>query len=393
MNVQETSSANRLHIGFFGKRNAGKSSLVNSVTNQNLSVVSDVLGTTTDPVRKTMELLPIGPVVIIDTPGFDDEGDLGELRIKKTKEVMNEIDFAVLVIDCTEGMSPYEENFIRLCKARKIPYMIAYNKSDLLDSKDSLKENEIYVSATAGFQVKELKDLLGKLATPKEHEKTLIADFLHPGDTVFLVIPVDEGAPKSRIIMPQQMVLRDVLDANACAIACQPEELPHMLETVKGRPAMVITDSQAFGRVAKMVPEEIPLTSFSIIMARYKGELDKLIKGSEVLDHLQDGDRVLIAESCTHHRQCNDIGTVKMPTWIRQFSGAEPDFDFTSGREFPEDVSSYKLVIHCGGCMINETAMKSRMKIAQTCHVPILNYGVAIAKMNGILARSLELFL
>lgn len=393
MSLNHVASSNRIHIGFFGMRNAGKSSVVNAVTSQNLSVVSDIPGTTTDPVRKSMELLPLGPVVIIDTPGYDDEGELGSLRVEKTKAVLGETDVAVLILNSAKGLSSLDRDLITSFKSRNVPYIIAYNKFDLLKKPFPLKENEIFVSAKDGFQIYELKEMIGRLAQIKENQNCLVSDLLNPGELVLLVIPIDEAAPKGRLIMPQQMMIRDILDAHCSAISCQPEELKNLLQTLSPKPKLVITDSQAFGKVSKDVPEDILLTSFSILMARYKGDLQVLIDGAEALETLQEGDRVLIAESCTHHRQCNDIGTVKLPNWIRKFSGTEPVFEFTSGGEFPSDVSGYKLIVHCGGCMINESAMKNRMKTARNCGVPILNYGVAIAKMNGILARSLEPFL
>lgn len=393
MSLNHVASSNRIHIGFFGMRNAGKSSLVNAVTGQNLSVVSDILGTTTDPVRKSMELLPLGPVVIIDTPGYDDEGELGNLRVKKTKNILDETDIAVLIVDSTKELSSYDRSLIKDFQKKNIPYVIAYNKCDMLGHTFSLKENEIFVSALNGFHIYELKELIGRFAKGLENTNCLVSDLLVPGDLVLLVIPVDEAAPKGRLIMPQQMMIRDILDTHCNALCCQPEELRDMLQMLPVNPKLVITDSQAFEMVSADVPEDILLTSFSILMARYKGDLQILIDGADTLEHLQDGDKVLIAESCTHHRQCNDIGTVKLPGWIRNFSGAKPSFEFTSGGEFPEDVSTYKLIIHCGGCMINESAMKSRMKLAKDAGVPILNYGVAIAKMNGILARSLKPFL
>lgn len=393
MSLNHVASSNRIHIGFFGMRNAGKSSLVNAVTGQNLSVVSDILGTTTDPVRKTMELLPLGPVVIIDTPGYDDEGELGDLRVRKTKNVLDETDIAVLIVDSTKELSSYDQGLIKDFQKRNIPYVIAYNKFDLINNIFALKENEIFVSAKSGFQIYELKELIGRFAKGLENNNYLVSDLLESGDFVLLVIPVDEAAPKGRLIMPQQMMIRDILDAHCSACCCQPEELRDVLGMLPKKPKLVITDSQAFERVAKDVPEDVMLTSFSILMARYKGDLQILMDGADTLEKLQDGDKVLIAESCTHHRQCNDIGTVKLPDWIRKFSGVEPVFEFTSGGEFPENVSAYKLIVHCGGCMINASAMKNRMKLAENSGVPILNYGVAIAKMNGILARSLEPFL
>lgn len=393
MSLNNIASANRIHIGFFGLRNAGKSSVVNAITNQNMSVVSSRLGTTTDPVRKSMELLPLGPVVIIDTPGLDDEGELGELRVQRTKEILKETDIAVLVVDCQKGMQEWEKSLVEKFDLNKVPYVIVYNKCDLLIEETSCGEKEIYVSAKDGTHIQELKELLGKAVGESKNEKLLVSDLIEKGDIVLLVIPVDEAAPKGRLIMPQQMVLRDVLDCQGIAICCQPEEIEDVLGSSKKMPKLVITDSQAFGEVSKQIPEEIQLTSFSIIMARYKGDLDILLEGAKALDSLKEGDKILIAESCTHHRQCNDIGTVKIPKWIKEYTGAELNFSFVSGMEFPSDLSEYKLIIHCGGCMINEKAMKSRLEQAKSSTVPIVNYGMAIAKMNGILARSMRPFL
>lgn len=392
MSLEQTVSAERIHIAFFGKRNAGKSSLVNKITGQSLSVVSDVLGTTTDPVKKSMELLPIGPVVIIDTPGFDDEGDLGNLRVKKTKEILAKTDIAVLVLDSSEEMSEADKEFIAIFKEKNIPYIIVYNKIDLLDELPSVKENEICVSTFSGAGIEELKELLGNIAKAKKNDKRVIGDLLNEGDIVVLVTPIDESAPKGRLILPQQQTIRDILDSKCSTVVCQVEELKGVLELLRKPPKMVVTDSQAFGKVAKIVPENIPLTSFSILFARYKGDLATLIKGAAMLSKLENGDKILISEGCTHHRQCGDIGTVKMPMWIAKFANADIDIDFTSGGEFPENLSKYKLVVHCGGCMLNETEMKNRLLRAEQEGVAVVNYGVAIAHMNGILKRSLELF-
>lgn len=392
MSLNSMTSGERLHIAFFGKRNAGKSSLVNAVTGQELSVVSDVKGTTTDPVRKAMELLPLGPVVIIDTPGFDDEGALGELRVKKTKQILGETDVAVLAVDCTIGITEEENELIKLFSDKKLPYIIAYTKSDLTSGAKSAGEREIFVSSVTGDGVRELKEMLGKLGKSAKTEKFILADLVEAGDAVVLVIPIDAAAPKGRIILPQQMVLRELLDCHCTPICCQVSELKHTLEMLTVKPKLVITDSQAFGQVAKIVPSDVTLTSFSILMARYKGELSALVAGAAMLEKLQDGDKVLISEGCTHHRQCGDIGTEKMPAWIRNFTGKSPDFSFTSGGEFPDDPSDYKLVVHCGGCMLNEAEMKSRIERAEKAGVPIVNYGVAIAHMHGILKQSLEPF-
>lgn len=392
MGLQETPSAERLHIGFFGMRNAGKSSLVNAVTGQELSVVSDVKGTTTDPVKKAMELLPLGPVVILDTPGLDDEGELGRMRVAKAKQMLAQTNLVVLVVDAAVGIGEMDAALIAELKARKLPYVVAYNKADLLTQRETRGKNEIDVSAVTGEGIHALKELLGSFAEQLKNPKLLVRDLISEGDLVVLVTPIDESAPKGRLILPQQMVLRDILDAHATAILCQVEELAQTLAALGRNPRMVITDSQAFGKVAKVTPTEIPLTSFSILMARYKGDLKELVHGFTVLKSLADGDSVLISEGCTHHRQCNDIGTVKMPGWIEEFSGAKPAYFFTSGGEFPEDLERYRVIVHCGGCMLNEAEMQHRMRRAAAAGVPIVNYGVAIAGMHGILKRSLELF-
>ena len=395
MSLQETVSAERVHIGFFGKRNAGKSSLVNAVTGQELAVVSDVLGTTTDPVKKAMEILPLGPVVIIDTPGLDDLGELGEKRVKKAKQILAQTDLAVLVVDGTAGLAPEDEEIIRLFEERKLPYLVAMNKTDLGNAgkPEADDPHALAVSALTGAGVYELKERLGAMAKGLENTRQLLGDLLTPGDLVVLVVPIDESAPKGRLILPQQQTLREVLDNNCMAVVCQDTELSDTLRALGKKPRLVITDSQAFGRVSKDVPADVPLTSFSILFARYKGELAELIRGAEAIGTLKDGDRVLISEGCTHHRQCGDIGTVKMPAWIRAHCGAEPEFSFTSGGEFPEDPSGYALIVHCGGCMLNAQEMKSRMERARKAGVPMVNYGAAIAKMHGILERSVEPFL
>ena len=392
MSLNETPSSERVHIGFFGLRNAGKSSLVNAVTGQALSVVSDVRGTTTDPVKKAMELLPIGPVVIIDTPGYDDEGELGELRVKKTKEILAKTDIAVLAADSREPLSAPDNELIAFFREGNVPYIIAYTKSDLTEERRPTGANEIYVSAKTGENINELKELIAASAKIPAVEKRIVSDLVPSGGTVVLVIPVDGSAPKGRLILPQQQTLRDLLDSHCSALCCQPEELPGVLAGLKKKPELVITDSQAFGRVSAVVPEDITLTSFSILFARYKGDLSELVRGAAVLELLKDGDRVLISEGCTHHRQCNDIGTVKMPGWIEGFSGAKPAFSFTSGGEFPDDLSPFRLIVHCGGCMLNEREMQSRVGRAKRAGVPIVNYGVAIAHMHGILERSLAPF-
>ncbi len=392
MSLNDTVNANRIHIAFFGKRNAGKSSLVNAVTGQNLSVVSEVSGTTTDPVKKAMELLPLGPVLIIDTAGFDDVGDLGLLRVQKTREILAKTDVAVLVRDAAKALDEAESDFISLLKGKNIPFIVALNKSDLLGSLPEPREMEIYVSAKTGLNINELKEKIGRLAKGKQTDRKIISDKLKNGDRVVLVTPIDSSAPKGRIILPQQQTLRDILDAGCSATLCQPEELAGVLSAFKEPPSMVITDSQAFGFVSKAVNESIPLTSFSILMARHKGNLERQVKGAAMLSRLNDGDEILIAEGCTHHRQCGDIGSVKMPMWIEEFSNAKPKYTFTSGGEFPEDLSKFKLIVHCGGCMLNEAEMKHRVSLSAAAGVPIVNYGVAIAHMNGILKRSLQPF-
>lgn len=390
MSLENVVSAERLHIGFFGMRNAGKSSLVNAVTGQELCVVSDVKGTTTDPVKKTMELLPLGPVVIIDTPGLDDVGELGEMRVKKARQVLSGTDIAILVIDAASGLGKEDAELIALFEEKKIPYLLAYNKADLLLERAPLEKEGIYVSARTGEGIEALKERLG--AFKKKEEKHIVADLLSPGDTVVLVIPIDEAAPKGRLILPQQQTIREVLDNHCMVMACQDTELKDTLSRLTAPPKLVITDSQAFGRVSKDTPDGVMLTSFSILFARYKGDLKELVKGAAKLSKLKDGDRVLIAEGCTHHRQCNDIGTVKIPGWIEGYTGVKPQFTFVSGGEFPEDLADYSLVVHCGGCMLNETAMKNRILRAVDAGVPIVNYGIAIAHMHGILKRSVAPF-
>lgn len=392
MSLNDMVSAERLHISFFGMRNAGKSSLVNAVTGQQLAVVSEVKGTTTDPVKKAMELLPLGPVVIIDTPGLDDEGELGRLRVQKAMQVLSSTDIAVLVVDAAIGLRELDRSLIACFRERKIPYITVYNKADLVCERQPLEKHEIYASAVTGENIYALKEKLGTFAKQLQNPKHMVADLLSEGDVVVLVTPIDESAPKGRLILPQQMAVREVLDAHAVAVTCQDTELPRTLESLAVRPKMVITDSQAFERVSADTPVDIPLTSFSILMARYKGDLPTLAAGASALSHLKDGDKVLISEGCTHHRQCNDIGTVKMPAWIERFCKAKPEFTFTSGGEFPEDLSPYSLIVHCGGCMLTETAMKHRIETAISAGVPIVNYGIAIAQMHGILERSVQMF-
>ena len=390
MGMNDTPSGERVHIGFFGRRNAGKSSLVNAVTGQDLAVVSDTRGTTTDPVRKAMELLPMGPVLIIDTPGFDDEGTLGELRVRKTRQILNKTDVAVLVADVQEGLKTCDRELLELFRAKGIPYLIAWNKSDLLKGIPEAGEQEIYVSAQEQFQIWELKEKIARLGQASAEQKVLVRDLLKPGDGVVLVIPIDTAAPKGRLILPQQQVIRDVLEAGASALCVRNTELTETLQALKEPPALVITDSQVFKEVDAKVPEHILLTSFSILMARYKGFLEEAVHGVEAVAKLQDGDRVLIAEGCTHHRQCDDIGSVKIPRWLRNYTGREVEIVTCSGTEFPEDLSPYAMVIHCGGCMLNEREVRYRMKCAQDQGVPFTNYGIAIAEMQGILRRSIK---
>ena len=392
MSLNSVVSAERVHIGFFGLRNAGKSSVVNAVTGQSLSLVSDIKGTTTDPVKKAMELLPLGPVVIIDTPGIDDEGALGEMRVKRAKQILNQTDIAVLVVDGEKGLQTADEELISLFDGKAIPYIIAYNKSDLLNSVPEADENSIYVSAENGTNIYELKEMIARKAKTCESEKKLVADLISANDLVVLVVPIDSAAPKGRLILPQQQVIRDVLESGACAVVCRETELKDTLAALGRKPRLVITDSQAFGKVSADTPADIPLTSFSILFVRYKSDLTAAVRGAAQLDKLKDGDRVLISEGCTHHRQCEDIGTVKMPAWVRGYTGKNIEFDFTSGTEFPEDLSRYSLVIHCGACMLNPREMQSRARHAKDCGVPMTNYGVAIAQMHSILRRSIELF-
>lgn len=393
--MNETPSGERIHIGFFGRRNAGKSSVVNAVTGQDLAVVSEVKGTTTDPVTKAMEILPLGPVVIIDTPGFDDEGSLGELRVKRTRKILEKTDIAVLVVDSTEGLRRVDEELTGLFKERDIPYLIALNKSDLTgDTEDSGEEKTgiVHVSALTGEGINELRNRIAALK-PQGKEGRLVADKINPGDFIILVVPIDKAAPKGRLILPQQQVIRDILDAGATAIVVQDAELADTLAKLGDvKPAMVITDSQVFGKVDSIVPPEVPLTSFSILMARYKGLLDDAVKGVAAINSLKDGDRILIAEGCTHHRQCGDIGTVKIPGWLSSFTGKDLVYETSSGTGFPDDLTPYALVIHCGGCMLNEREVKHRASKTTAQGVPITNYGTMIAYVHGILKRSLSIF-
>ena len=401
---------------FFGRRNAGKSSIVNKVTGQELAVVSDVKGTTTDPVSKAMELLPMGPVVIIDTPGIDDEGHLGELRVRKAKQVLNRVDVAVLVVDATLGKTSVDEELIHIFKEKEIPYLVVYNKSDLLPenrkiSEDSPEKKEglshekpdqkadtitqepfIYASAATGQNIYELKEKITSLAVTDDLKLRLVGDLLEPSDFAVLVVPIDKAAPKGRLILPQQQTIRDVLEAGAAAIVIKENELSNTLKTLGKKPKLVITDSQVFAKVSKETPEDIWLTSFSILFARFKGNLKTAAAGAAAIDRLKDGDKILISEGCTHHRQCDDIGTVKLPRWIRNYTGKDLEFEYSSGREFPEDVTKYSLIVHCGGCMLNEREMRYRQKCALDQEIPITNYGIAIAYMQGILKRCVEMF-
>ena len=392
MSLNDTPTSDRLHIGFFGRRNAGKSSLVNAVTGQELSVVSNVRGTTTDPVSKSMELLPLGPVVIIDTPGFDDEGELGEKRVKKTYEVLNRTDVAVLVVDGTEGLKTSDEQLIDIFKDKDVPYIVALNKADLMTGKEECPENSLMVSVRTGKNIFELKEKIGHLVKPDDNKMHLIDDLIKPGDMAVLVIPIDKAAPKGRLILPQQQVMRDVLDNDGEIICVKEDRLGDALEKMKEKPAVVITDSQVFESVAKIVPDDIPLTSFSIIMARKKGVAIEVIRNAAAIDKLKDGDKVLISEGCTHHRQCDDIGTVKLPRWLKEYTGKQLIIETSSGKSFPEDLSQYSLIVHCGGCMLNEREMVYRKESAKKQQIPITNYGMAIAYMKGILKRSTAMF-
>ena len=401
MGMNQTPASERVHVSFFGKRNAGKSSIINAVTGQDLAIVSSVMGTTTDPVYKTMELLPLGPVMVIDTPGIDDEGELGALRVHKSYQVLNKTDIAILVIDSTAGKGEEELELIHRFHKKGIPYLIVYNKIDLLSTekiKDlamSVRAGEVLVSASDGMNIQELKEKIASLKPEDTHKYPLIQDLITPLDLVILVVPIDKAAPKGRLILPQQQTIRDILERGALSLVVRDTELKSTLDHFLAQgvcPKLVVTDSQAFARVSKAVPENITLTSFSILFSRYKGELETQLKGIAALSSIEDGDRILIAEGCTHHRQCGDIGTCKMPEWIRNYTGKKPVFEFTSGTEFPDDVSSYKMVVHCGGCMLNEREMKYRIACCQDQGVPITNYGILIAQVTGILKRSLGPF-
>ena len=391
MSLNSVPAAERVHIGFFGKRNAGKSSLVNAVTNQNLAIVSEIAGTTTDPVLKTMELLPLGPVVIIDTPGIDDVGELGKLRVEKSYQALAKTDVAVIVVDSSVGVGTEEENLILKIKQKNIPYIIVYTKSDVTNL-NKISDNEISVSSATGENINELKELIATVSKGTENEKHIISDKISSGDMLVLVVPVDKAAPKGRLILPQQQTIRDILDAHAMCVVTQDDRLSDTLNALSVTPKYVITDSQVFGKVSKELPENINLTSFSILFANYKGNLRLAVESVKKISEIENGDSVLIAEGCTHHRQCGDIGTVKLPALIKKYTGKTPNFEWTAGTEFPADLSKYKLIIHCGGCMLNEKEMQSRLMMAQSQNIPITNYGTAIAYMNGILKRSLSPF-
>ncbi len=392
MSLNAQVSAERVHIGFFGLRNAGKSSLVNRVTGQTLSIVSEVRGTTTDPVRKAMELLPVGPVVIIDTPGLDDEGALGEERVRRTRRVLDQTDIAVLVVDAAAGLSQADRELMQLFEGKRIPFVVAMNKADLVSVPESVPENTIYVSAQKNENIYTLKEKIAALARSAASPRELIADLVSSGDAVVLVTPIDSAAPKGRLILPQQQTIRALLDAGCVPVVTRETELSRTLSLLSEPPALVVTDSQAFGIVSKTVPESVRLTSFSILFARYKGDLRTAVLGAAALRRLKDGDTVLISEGCTHHRQCGDIGTEKLPRWVKSYTGRDVNFAFTSGGEFPDDLSPYALVIHCGACMLNEREMQSRLCRAAEQSVPITNYGIAIAQMHGILDRALQPF-
>lgn len=406
MSLNNVPSSERTHIGIFGKRNAGKSSVINAITGQSLAIVSDIKGTTTDPVLKSMELLPLGPVVLIDTPGLDDEGDLGHLRIQKAYQILNKTDIALLVIDGTAGMTAEDYQILDRIRAKNIPYLIVFNKADLAPDADTSDTdtsnadtsdtadaaNVIWVSTVTGLHIQELKERLATLLPDEDSGKTILGDLIRPSDFIVLVVPIDKAAPKGRLILPQQQTIRDILDHNAISIVVKETALKHTLETLGKKPALVITDSQVFDKAAADTPSDIPLTSFSILFARYKGNLKTLVDGARMLRHLENGDKILISEGCTHHRQCDDIGTVKLPRLIRNYTGKELEFEFTSGTEFPFSLEKYRLIVHCGGCMLNEREMKYRIRCAEDAGIPITNYGTAIACMKGILERSIEIF-
>lgn len=401
MSLNNTPSAERVHIGIFGRRNAGKSSVINALTGQSLAIVSDVKGTTTDPVLKAMELLPLGPVVMIDTPGLDDEGELGALRIQKAYQVLNKTDIAVLVVDGTIGMTGEDCAILDRIKDKQIPYVVVMNKADLIEDRTFSAQNipaslssdhVIWVSAADKTNIHELKELIAALVPTEDNKLRIVGDLIHPSDFVVLVVPIDKAAPKGRLILPQQQTIRDILEADATAIVVKEHELRETLDSLGKKPSLVITDSQVFAKVSADTPRDIPLTSFSILFARYKGNLKTVVNGARTLDTLEDGDTILISEGCTHHRQCDDIGTVKLPRWIQNHTGKHLNFEFTSGTEFPLELGKYKLIVHCGGCTLNEREMKYRIKCAEDAGIPMTNYGTAIAYMQGILERSIEIF-
>lgn len=393
MGMNQTPASERIHVSFFGRRNAGKSSVINAMTGQDLAVVSEVKGTTTDPVYKTMELLPLGPVMLADTPGIDDEGELGRLRVKKSYQVLNKTDVALLVVDGTEGKAKEDEELIERFERKNIPYLVIYNKMDLAESETgNLKEREIWVSAKDKTNIEELKERIAKLGQKEESDRRIVGDLIDPGDLIVLVVPIDKAAPKGRLILPQQQTIRDILDADAASVVVKESDLKETLSKLGTKPKLVITDSQVFKKVSEDTPEDVLLTSFSILFARYKGNLETAVKGARAIETLEEGDKVLISEGCTHHRQCEDIGTVKIPAWIRKYTGKEIDVVFTSGTEFPDDLSEYKMIVHCGGCMLNEREMKYRQQCAEDQGIPITNYGIMIAYIQGILKRSVEPF-
>lgn len=392
MSFNSTPSSERVHIGFFGKRNAGKSSLINAVTNQSLAIVSEIKGTTTDPVYKSMEILPLGPVTIVDTAGFDDYGELGSLRVEKTKQVLNKIDIAVLIIDAQIGLTSEDNEFISILNSKNIKYIIVYNKCDLVKMEKKLNNNELYVSALNNINIQELKELIAHISIENKNTQYLIRDLLAPNDIVILVTPIDSAAPKGRLILPQQQVIRDILEANSISVVVKETELKETLNIFTKKPKLVVTDSQVFKKVNVETPSDIMLTSFSILMARYKGILDEAVKGVKCIEDLTDNDTILISEGCTHHRQCDDIGTVKLPNWLRQYTNKNLKFEFSSGNGFPSDLSKYKMIIHCGGCMLKDNEVIYRYKQAKEQGIPISNYGITIAYIHGILKRSIELF-
>ena len=392
MSLNATPRGDRIHIALFGKRNAGKSSVINAMTNQELAIVSDVKGTTTDPVYKAMELLPLGPVVMIDTPGLDDEGELGAKRVKKAKEVLAKADIALVIMDATAGMTEFEEDMICLIEEKKIPYLKVYNKMDLTDAKEWKEDKACFVSAKDKKGIWELKEEIGKLIPTDDDTLKIVGDLVCPNDFVILVVPIDSAAPKGRLILPQQQTIRDLLEAGAASIVVRETELEKTLEEIGKKPALVITDSQAFGKVSKIVPEDIKLTSFSILFARYKGDLEEEVRGVKALEHLEEGAKILIAEGCTHHRQCDDIGTVKLPRWISEYTGKKLNFATSSGGGFPENLSPYRLIVHCGGCTLSKREMAFRIAEAKDQNVPIVNYGTMIAQLKGVLKRSIAPF-